>query len=98
MRKFGKDTPEFLTFTIGDDETVYKLPYATSMPFETALKFAEVAAIQDEAVSNLEALKLQHSLLKEYIGEAADKLTTKDVTDIFTAWTEGEETGVNAGE
>ena len=98
MRKFGKDTPTFLAFTIGDDETVYKIPYASSMPFETALRFAEVAAIQDDALSNLEALKLQHALLKEYIGDAADQLTTKDVTDIFSAWSEGEETGASAGE
>lgn len=100
MRHFGKDTPEFLTFTIGDSDEVYKLPLPTSMPFETALRFAEVAAIADDDVSNLESMKLQHRLLKEYIGDAADELTTAQVNEIFTAWAEGgrEETGVTEGE
>lgn len=100
MRKFGKDTPEFLTFTVGDGEKVYKLPLAASMPFETALRFAEIAAISDSDLSNLEAMKLQLDMLREHMGEDANKLTAGQVSEIFNAWTEASngETGASTGE
>ena len=34
MRKFGTDAPEFLEFTLGDSEKVYKMPLAASMPMD----------------------------------------------------------------
>lgn len=99
MRTFGKDTPEFFTFTIDGEETVYKLPLVSSLPFEKALKFAEIAAIQDDAVSNFEAMKLQHSLIREYMGERADELSTSKLVEIFDAWMGATaDSGATAGE
>jgi len=100
MRSFGKDTPEFFTFTIGDDEKIYKIPLATSVPHTTTLKFAEVAAIADPATNQYESLKLQHEFLRKYMGEVVDTLTTKQENEIFEAWSAAtkEETGVTQGE
>ena len=99
MRTFGKDTPEFFVFQIEGDGTTYKLPLISSLPFEKALEFAEIATIQDEAVSNFEAMKLQHRLVREYMGEAADSLSTAKLVEIFEAWMAATaDTGATAGE
>lgn len=99
MRTFGKDTPEFFIFTIDGEEAVYKLPLISSLPFDKAIKFAEIAAIQDDAVSNLEAMRLQHALIREYMGERADELSTSKLVEIFEAWMGATaEAGATAGE
>ena len=100
MRQFGTDAPEFLAFTLGKSKTVHKLPLGTSMPFEVALRFAEIAAIEDPDTQNLEMLHFQKELLDRYVGEAAKDLTTAQVQEIFEAWAEeGQDAnGVTQGE
>ena len=99
MRQFGTDKPEFLSFTLGKSKTIHKLPLGTSLPFEYALRFAEIAAMEDEEKQGLASLQFQKELLDRYIGEAAKDLTTAQVQEIFEAWSEeGSKTGVTQGE
>ena len=88
MRKFGTDTPEFMTFTLGNSKKVYKLPLAASMPISVAVQFSEIAAISDEDMQNAASSKLQLDILRRYIGDAADDLTAAQVAEIFEAWAE----------
>lgn len=83
MRKFGVDAPEFLAFTLGDSEEVYKIPLAASMPMTTLLELSEAAAKGDA-----ESMRFQLDLLRRYIGERADDLTAGEVGEIFAAWNE----------
>ena len=83
MRKFGTDAPEFMAFTLGDGETVYKLPLAASLPMPTLIEMDDAAAKGDA-----EALRFQFELLRRYIGDAADGLTGGDVRAIYQAWNE----------
>lgn len=94
MRKFGKDAPEFMAFTLGDDETVHKLPLAASLPLETLIDLQD-AADKGGAV----ALRYQLDLLSRYIGDAADGLTAGQVAEIYDAWNEESATsGATVGE
>lgn len=99
MRQFGTDAPDFLSFTLGKSKKVYKLPLGTSLPFDYAVRFAEIAAIDDAEEQGLESIKLQKEILDRYIGEDAKDLTTAQVTEIFEAWAEeGNKSGVSQGE
>jgi hypothetical protein len=92
MRKFGTDAPEFLSFTLGDDDTVYNLPLAASLPMSTLLDLQEAAA-------KGEAERYQLELLRTYIGDKVDSLTVADVTAIYQAWNEeSAKQGATAGE
>ena len=83
MRKFGKDKPELMAFTIGDSKKVHKIPLAASMPATTMMELSE-AQKEGEAAT----LRYQLELLERYIGDVAGKLTAGDVRDIFNAWVE----------
>ena len=83
MRKFGVDKPELMKFQLGDDEKVYTLPLAASMPITTILGMSK-AQKKGEA----ELLDYQVEMLRTYIGDAVDNLTSGDVRDILNAWTE----------
>lgn len=94
MRAFGKDSPEFLSFTLGDGEEVYNMPLAASMPL-TALIGLEEAAAKGSA----ESLRYQMELLRRYIGDKADELTAGEVAEIYAAWSEeSAKQGATAGE
>lgn len=94
MRKFGKDKPELMSFTLGNSKKVYTIPLAASMPATLILEMQKAYKGGDVA-----AFEFQLNLLKKYIGEAADELTAGDVRDIFDAWTEdSKEQGAEVGE
>lgn len=83
MRKFGVDKPDLMRFQLGDDEKVYTIPLAASMPISTLLGMSK-AQKKGEA----ELLEFQVEMIRTYIGEAVDKLTSGDVRDILNAWTQ----------
>ena len=87
MRKFGTDSPEFMEFTIGKSKKIHNLPLAASMPMSVAVRFAEIAAL-DEDAQGAESAKLQLELLRRYVGEEAEQLTSGQVAEIFNAWAE----------
>ena len=94
MRKFGTDAPEFMEFTLGDDETVHRLPLAASMPMQTLIELQEASAKGSAAT-----LKYQMGLLRRYIGDVADELKAEDFRAIFDAWAlESAKQGATAGE
>ena len=94
MRAFGKDAPEFLSFTLGDGEEVYNLPLAASMPMKTLIELEEATA-----KGSAESLRYQMELLRRYVGDKVDELTAGDVTAIYQAWTEeSAKQGATAGE
>lgn len=83
MRKFGNDSPEFLSFQLGDDEKVYKIPLAASMPISVLVGMGDAAAKGDH-----ETMRYQLEVLKRYMGEDADNLTAGQMGEIFSAWVE----------
>jgi len=94
MRHFGKDVPQHLEFTLGDSETVHRLPLAANMPLEELCELQEAANVGGTTV-----LRFQVELLRRYIGEAADGLSAGDVNAIYTAWNEeSAKQGATAGE
>lgn len=94
MRKFGNDALEFMAFTLGDDETVYELPLAASLPFETLIELQDAS---DKG--GAESMRCQMALLRRYMGDAAGELTAAQVTEIYRAWTEeSAKFGATAGE
>lgn len=99
MRKFGESTPEVMEFAVGGSEKTYKMPLAASMPFETSLRFAEVAAMPDGEAKNLASARLQMEMLRDAMGDDAARVTPAQVAEIFEAW--GEESakqGATTGE
>lgn len=98
MRKFGNDAPEFMSFTLGSSKKVHKLPLAASMPMSVAVRFAEIAAMDGDA-QGAESAKLQLELLRRYVGDEADDLTSAQVAEIFEAWAEeSNDQGATPGE
>lgn len=98
MRHFGKDAPEFMAFTVGDDDTVYKMPLPSSLPFDASIRFAECASMPD-GEGAVAAMRLQLDLLRDAMGDKADRLTSGQVAEIFEAWSEDQaETGATTGE
>lgn len=94
MRKFGTDAPRLMAFTLGDDDTVYEMPLASSMPMERLIELNEGVA-----KGGVEALRAQMDLLRRYIGDAADSLTAGEMTEILAAWNEeSSKAGAGAGE
>ena len=91
MRKFGTDKPEFMAFTLGDAKKVYKIPLAASMPADAILKLQE--AYNEGAAA---AFRYQLDLLRKYMGDAVEKLTAGDISDIYKAWEE--ESGTQGAE
>lgn len=94
MRKFGKDKPEFMAFTLGEETTVHRLPLAASLPAAAMLQMYDAYQGGEAA-----AFKWQIEFLRKYIGEAADNLTTSEVAEIISGWMEESESqGASAGE
>lgn len=83
MRKFGTDAPEFMEFTLGGGETVYKLPLAAGLPMDTVIELQEASEKGGAA-----ALRYQMDLLRRYMGPDVEALTVGQVREIYSAWTE----------
>ena len=93
MRKFGNDAPEFLAFTLGESETVYKLPLAASLPVIEVIELQEATNLGGTA-----ALRFQLELLERY-GVPTESLTAGDVGAIYKAWNAAStEQGATVGE
>ena len=94
MRKFGKDKPELMSFTLGNSKKVYNIPLAASMPATLILDMQKAYKEGESA-----AFEFQLNMLRKYIGEAADELTAGDVRNIIDAWAEySKEQGAEVGE
>ena len=89
MRKFGKDKPELMCFTLGEDEKVYTMPLAGSLPWPI---LAKMGAIEDDR----ELFEFQAKLIRHYIGEIADTLSPVVIGEIMSAWSE--ESGMQGAE
>ena len=94
MRKFGTDAPKFMSFQLGDGETVYQLPLVHYLPVDVLVDMQR-ASEKGEA----ESLAFQVDLLARYMGDVAHSLTVGDVRAIYDAWNEESvSAGANAGE
>ena len=83
-----------MAFRLGDDETVYTMPLASSLPMSELLALSDAAA-----KGGPDILRAQLEMLRKYIGEQADALTAAEVADIFGAWNEeSAEDGASASE
>lgn len=90
MRRFGVDKPELMEFQLGDNEKVYTLPLAASMPATLILEMSESSKKGEE-----ELFRFQVEMLSRYIGDAVDELTAGDIRNILLAW-QAESTGQGA--
>ena len=86
MRVFTNDSPEFFCFQLEGSDTVYKIPLAASMPFPNVLLVKE-------------GVEGYYKMLKIYIGDDADKLTTGQISEITRAWSDASHrSGAKPGE
>ena len=86
MRKFTTDAPEFFTFQLEDSEKVYKIPVAASMPY--MILFLTKNGFEGQV-----------EMLRHYMGDVVDDLTTGMLTEILKGWSnEGKEQGASPGE
>ena len=83
MRKFGVDKPEMMSFTVGDSDTIYKIPLAASLPV-SVLK--EMQTAQEKG--DIEVFNYEVELLRTYIGDAVDGFSVGVIREIFEAWSE----------
>lgn len=92
MRKFGKTKQVFFEFQIEGSKKVYKVPIAASMPITEMLYLKE----QDAKGKGLEA---QIEMLRKYMGDVVDELTSEMVTEILREWAkESQDIGASVGE
>lgn len=92
MRKFEKTKEVFFEFQIEGSKKVYKVPVAASMPITEMLYLKE----QDAKGKGLEA---QIEMLRKYMGDVVDELTSEMVTEILREWAkESQDFGASVGE
>lgn len=85
MRDYGAQEIETHDFTLGGKKK-YSIPLASSLPMKYARKFARLAHM-DEADASSEAVEVEMEILADYLGEdVANKLTAKQVGEIFSDW------------
>lgn len=93
MRHFGRKTPEYMEFTLGDDETIYKMPLAASMSADMVEKYEPAFMAGDRR------FRAQVDMLRDFIGDIAGTLTGDEVAEILTAWAEESQSqGASVGE
>ena len=93
MRKFGTDKPDLMEFQIGDSDKIYSIPYPASLPAPLLIEMSELEG------NDVDAFKFQYKILKMYIGDIVDTLTSKDIAEIIGEWYKGaEEQGAEVGE
>ena len=98
MKDFSAKNAEHMTFTLGGKKK-YSIPLASSMPMRYARRMT-AAAQMDEATAATTMLEIELDILTEYLGaDVADNLTTTQVGDIFSAWSEeNTKAGIDSGE
>lgn len=93
MRHFGRKTPKYMEFTLGDDETIYKMPLAASMSADMVEKYEPAFTAGDRR------FQAQVDMLRDFIGDIAGTLTGDEVAEILTAWAEESQSqGASVGE
>ena len=89
MRSFANDAPEFLEFTFGDSDKVYKIPLASSMENKMIKDFNACGENYDKQVEWLRGI----------IGDVVDQMTSKTVLQVMQAWfDESSANGAGVGE
>ena len=92
MRRFGQEKKEYFEFQIEGSDVIYKIPLAASMP-------ARLILFMNEADKRDEVFEAQMAMLREYMGEDADEITTNTALQILEAWSdESMKQGATAGE
>ncbi len=92
MRRFGKEKQEFFRFQLADDDKVYEIPLAASMPATLILKLKEEF---DEG----RGFESQLEMLRKYMGDVVDELTSSTAMDILNGWVKASsEQGAEVGE
>lgn len=92
MRTFGKKNIEYFEFQLEGEDEIYKVPLAADMPF-TLLHNVRVAAEDGNG------FVAQIDMLRVYMGDVVDKLSSGVLTEILNAWSdESTKTGASVGE
>lgn len=87
----GQAGGESLTVDIKGVGT-YEVPLASAIPVRKALEMRRVAQANDADAT----LAFMVDYLSEYLGDALDRITLDDLSQIMLAWTEA--SGVGMGE
>lgn len=92
MRKFGQNLTKYFEFQLEGDDRVYGIPLAASMPFG-------VLEEMSRAANTSEQFTAQVKMLREYMGDAVDKIPVETLSEILKAWAEeSNNTGTTVGE
>ncbi|MBQ6373435.1 MAG: hypothetical protein IJJ45_02990 [Clostridia bacterium] len=93
MRHFGRKTPKYMEFTLGDDETIYKMPLAASMSADMVEKYEPAFTAGEHR------FQAQVDMLRDFLGDIAGTLTSEEIAEILTAWAEESQSqGASVGE
>lgn len=88
MQVFGADV-DFFQFQMEGEDTVYKIPLATSMTNKEVLAFRDADNDYEKQIA----------WLRSYIGDIVDDLTVKQTINIIKAWSDASSVGgVSVGE
>lgn len=82
MRHFGRKIPQYMEFTLGDDETIYKMPLAASMTADMVAKYEPAFTKGDNRY------QAQVDMLRDFLGDIAGTLTSEEINEILSAWAE----------
>lgn len=94
MRKFSVDAPELFCFQLGEDDTTYKIPVASSLPLKWVKRMQEA-----QKKSEAELFDVQSDMLREYMGDVVDELMIPTIGQILKAWSgASNEQGASVGE
>lgn len=91
MRTFGEEKIEYLEFKLKDDETIYKIPLAASIPYGILDKM--------DGAEDDDRFRVQVEMLRKYMGDVVDDLSAGILSDIIVAWAEeSRDEGASVGE
>lgn len=94
MRRFGTDAPQLFMFQYGDSDEIYKVPLAGSLPNTELLEMRDA-----DNIDHFTGFIRQKEMLRKYIGDIVDEMSTTTISEILQAWAEeSNKQGATVGE
>ena len=91
MRTFG-EVKEYFEFQLEGSEKIYQIPLAASLP-------ASIMINMKNADKRDEGFEAQYEMLRKYMGDDVEELSSSMATNILEAWAEeSNENGASPGE
>ena len=91
MRTFGEEK-KYFEFALEGDDKVYKIPLAQYIPMASVLMMREADKRDDSLIG-------QTNLLRRYMGDVVDEISSSMVANIINAWVDASaDAGASPGE